>query len=254
MEDLAMNGEKVDFVVTSPPYNMRGHEKEMYNNATTFRDNMSNEDYKEWILGLFSLYDELLVESGVVLFNLNYMSNKKNNAANLFKIIAAIEENTPFTLIDQICWKKDQALPLIEARLSRIWENIWVFIRKKDWGSFHQKYKNILVGKNNYIKAPNNDGRNDVNKACFSSNLVEQLLSIYNVGPQQVVLDNFMGTHTTAIACEKMGCQWIGIEIDADTRVYGIDRVNSFLGNFSKLIKHGASNLFQLTEEGNEND
>jgi len=33
MEDLIMNEEKVKFVLTSPPYNMRGHEKEMYNDA-----------------------------------------------------------------------------------------------------------------------------------------------------------------------------------------------------------------------------
>lgn len=251
MEDLALNGEKVDFVVTSPPYNMRGHEKEMYNGAKTFRDNKSNEEYKQWIVGLFELYNELLVESGVVLFNLNYISNKKNNASNLFKIIASIEDETDFTLIDQICWKKDGAMPISEARLTRVWENIWVFIRKSDWESFHKKYKSVLTGKPNFIYAPNNDGANTVNKACFSSRLVEQLLETYNVNEESVVLDNFMGTHTTAIACEKLGCSWLGIELDEDTFVFGKDRVNAFLGNFTKIEKHGANNIFKIMEEGN---
>lgn len=248
MEDLAIDGTKVNFVLTSPPYNMRGHEKEMYNNAETFRDNKSNDEYKEWIVSLFRHYDELLVEDGVIIFNLNYISNKKNNAANLFKIIAAIEDQTPFTLIDQICWKKDGAMPISEARLSRVWENVWVYIRKRNWETFHKKYKHILVGKPNFIEAPNNDGINDVNKACFSSSMVEQLLRIYNIKKTDVVLDNFMGTHTTAIACEKIGCHWVGIELDLDTYIYGTDRVKNFLGDYTKVTKYGKDDLFNFAE------
>lgn len=249
MDDLALMGEKVDFVLTSPPYNMRGHEKEMYNNAETYRDNMSNKEYKKWIISLFDYYDQLLNEDGIVIFNLNYISNKKNNAANLFKIIASIEDETNFTLIDQICWKKTHAMPISEARLTRVWENVWVFIRKKEWESFHLKYKKVLAGKPNFIVAPNNDGANKINKACFSSSLVEQLLITYNVQEHHIVLDNFMGTHTTAIACEKLGCGWLGIELDKETHTYGCDRVKAFLGDFKGITKHGANNIFQIMEE-----
>jgi DNA modification methylase len=249
MEDLIMNEEKVKFVLTSPPYNMRGHEKEMYNDAKSYRDNKTNEEYRAWIISLFDCYHELLDENGVVLFNLNYISNKKNNASNLFKTIVEIEEKTPFVLIDQICWKKDTAMPISEARLSRVWENIWVFIRKKEWETFHKKYKKTLVGKPNFIVAPNNDGTNDMNKACFSSSLVEQLLTTYGAQKGDVVLDNFMGTHTTAIGCEKKECKWIGIEIDEETFTYGCDRVNTFLGHYEKIKKHGKNNLFNITEE-----
>jgi DNA modification methylase len=246
MRELIKQKKKVDFVLTSPPYNMRGHEKEMYNKAETFRDNKSNEEYKEWIVSLFEFYNKLLVDNGVIIFNLNYISSKKNNASNLFKIITSIEDETPFTLIDQICWKKNGAMPISEARLSRVWENVWIYIRKKDWETFQAKYKSILVGKPNYIEAPNNDGVNELNKACFSSNLVEQLLKIYNIEKKHIVLDNFMGTHTTGIACEKIGCHWIGIELDEETFVYGIDRISNFKGNFSKVLKYGKDNLFNI--------
>lgn len=249
MEDLVFDNKKIDYILTSPPYNMRGHEKEMYNGAQSYKDNQSNEDYKKWIIGLFDYYEKLLVEAGVVLFNLNYISNKKNNAANLFKIIAEIEDKTAFTLIDQICWKKNSAMPISEARLSRIWENVWVFIRKKDWESFHLKYKNVLTGKPNFIEAPNNDGTNEVNKACFSSLFAEKILRLYNIKKEDTVLDNFMGTHTTAIACEKIGCRWLGIELDKETFIYGCDRVKGYIGKFEKLQKYGAYNLFSAAEE-----
>lgn len=249
MEDLSIDGVKVNFILTSPPYNMRGHEKEMYNQAESFRDNKNNEEYKNWIVSLFKHYDELLLPGGVIIFNLNYISNMKNNAGNLFKIIASIEDETPFVLIDQICWKKKSAMPISEARLSRIWENVWIYIRKEDWGTFHQKYKSVLTGKQNFIEAPNNDGANDINKACFSSEMVVKLLTIYNIQKNDVVLDNFMGTHTTAIGCEKLGCKWLGIELDEETYIFGCDRVKNFIGDYKNVQKYGTNNLFNLLEE-----
>jgi DNA modification methylase len=249
MDRLIQEGTKIDYVLTSPPYNMRGHEKEMYNNAKTFRDNMTNEEYRDWIVSLFHRYEKLLNEAGVVIFNLNYMSSKQNNAINLFKIIVEIEEKTEFTLIDQVCWKKDTAMALTEARLSRVWENVWIFIRKKDWSSFHQKFKKHLTGKRNFVEAPNNDGSVDLNKATFSSSMVEQLLTIYNAQKESVVLDNFMGTHTTAIGCEKVGCSWIGIEIDHETFIHGVDRVNYFIGNFKDIIDKKEISLFDFQGE-----
>jgi DNA modification methylase len=246
MDDLIMDGVKVDYILTSPPYNMKGHAKEIYNSAQSFDDHKDNEEYRDWIVNIFLRYNDLLSEAGVIIFNMNYMSAKENRAINLFQTLCAIEEKTPFTLIDQICWKKTNGMPLPEARLSRVWENVWVFIRKDDWEAFWIKYKSVLVGKPNFIEAPNNDGSNPLNKACFSSSMVEQLLKLYNVQQTSVVLDNFMGTHTTALACEKIGCGWIGIELDKETQTFGCDRIKSFLGDFKSISKYGSHNLFSI--------
>jgi DNA modification methylase len=258
MDDLINADVSVKFILTSPPYNMNGHESEYYNSATqanSFSDAKTPEEYIEWLVQIFERYERLLQKNGIVLFNMNYMSSKKNPAITTFKALVEIEKNTDFVLIDQIIWKKAFAGLLTNGtRLSRLFENVWVFIRKSDWDSFNEEYLKKLFGKVNFIEAPNNDGANELNKACFSSDLVVQLLQTYNVTPNDIVLDNFMGTHTTAIGCEKVGCKWIGIEIDEETRVYGIDRVNYYLGNLSKIIKKGKQvSLFEFTEE-NEND
>lgn len=255
MDDLIDEGYKVDFIVTSPPYNMNGHEKEYYNSATTadsFSDAKTPEEYIQWIVDIFKRYAMLLKPNGVIMFNMNYMSSKKNRAINTFKTLVEIERQTGFALIDQICWKKANAGLLTNGtRLSRLWENVWIFIRESDWDSFNEKYLKKLFGKLNYIEAPNNDGMNEYNKACFSTSLVEQLLQLYMIepSPTTVVLDNFMGTHTTAIACEKLHCQWIGIEIDKTTYDYGCDRVNYFIGNFTDIkIKEHDVSIFDFVE------
>ena len=62
------------------------------------------------------------------------------------------------------------------------------------------------------------------NKATFSSELCEKLLSIY-AKPGSVVYDPFMGSGTTAVACMKMGFDCIGSEISAAHCEYARNRL-----------------------------
>ena len=239
MEQLVKENVKVDFVLTSPPYN--AFRNDYYTGSGDINDSKDNEEYKDWLVSHFILYDKLLEKCGLVIYNLNYLSNKKNTAGNLYRNITAIEDGSPFILIDVICWKKPGAMPIREARLTRVWENVFIFMRKDEWESFHKKYKDVLTGKKNYIEAPNNDKTNDINKACFSSDLVYQLLDIYKTKDNAVILDNFMGTGTTSVGCEKIGYKSIGIELCEDTYNYSLERVKNYIGSFEDLEE---TNLF----------
>ena len=236
-------GWEVDYILTSPPYN--AHRTDFYNGTTRINDSKDNEEYKQWLVSHFKAYDMLLKKDGVIIYNINYMSSLKNNTSNLFRIITEIEDKTNFVLIEQICWKKINGTPSKEARLTRTWENVFIFIRKDDWKTFHQKYKDILVGKPNYIEAPNNDFANDINKACFSSSMVEQLLRLYGANKDSLVLDNFMGTGTTAIGCEKIGCSSVGIELDEAGYKFSLERIKAHIGDFETLKE---TNLFNVGE------
>lgn len=55
-----------------------------------------------------------------------------------------------------------------------------------------------------------------------------------------------MGTHTTAVACEKLGIKWLGIELDKETRQFGIDRVYNYFGKLEKVSKQDSYNLFNF--------
>lgn len=247
-DDVMLYGDEprnvFDYVLTSPPYN--AHRTDFYKGDTYIDDSKTHDEHKDWLVSHFKLYNELLKKNGVVIYNINYMSSLKNNASNLFRIITDIEDRTNFVLIEQICWKKTHGTPSKEARLSRVWENVFIFIRKEDWKTFHQEFKGILVGRPNYIEAPNNDYTQDINKATFSSSMVEQLLRLYGANEESIVLDNFMGTGTTAIGCEKIGCSSVGIELDNLTFNHSIERVKAFIGDFKSLDEN---NIFNYLEE-----
>lgn len=231
-----------DYILTSPPYN--AHRTDFYKGNIKINDSMTPQEHIDWLISHFKEYNKLLKKAGVVIFNMNYMSNKKNNASNLFRTIIEIEDKTDFVLIEQICWKKTNGIPSKEARLTRVWENVFIFIRKVDWKAFHAKFKNILTGQPNYIEAPNNDFPNEINKACFSSEMVEKLLRLYGANKKSLVLDNFMGTGTTAIGCEKIGCSSVGIELDTLTYDFSRERVREFIGEFENLKEYNLFNSF----------
>ena len=54
---------------------------------------------------------------------------------------------------------------------------------------------------------------------------MEQLLNIYSKNNDDVVLDPFMGTGTTAVACAKLNKSCIGFELSEAQVEYSLNRL-----------------------------
>lgn len=245
-----MNSNFVDCVITSPFYNTNkkaGHNRTLLNTKAkqttynyvrydNFVDNMSNQDYNDYTINLFTLFDKILKQNGTVLYNISYGSD---NADGMFSVINEIITKTNFTIADCIIWKKKSALPnsVSPNKLTRICEFIFVFCRKSEYYSFIMN-KNIISERPNgqklysvfynFIEAKNNDEVCPYNKATFSTDLVKQLLDMYVV-KNGLVYDPFSGTGTTACACKELGYNYIGSEISENQVKWSIDRLNKTL-------------------------
>jgi site-specific DNA-methyltransferase (adenine-specific)/modification methylase len=232
MKDMPIG--QCDVILTSPFYNTnkKAGKNSTITNTTikdghyshvrydTHIDNMTNEEYCDFTERLFLEFDRVLNLNGVVLYNLSYGSD---NTEGMFTAINRILTNTPFTIADVIVWKKRSALPnnCSPNKLTRIWEFVFVLCRRSEKSTFNcnkkvhsyrktgqASYENIF----NFIEAKNNDGACPYNKATYSTELCEKLLSLY-CPENGVVYDPFMGSGTTAVACKKMGLNYIGSEI-----------------------------------------
>lgn len=226
IDKLKNSHHQIDGVMTSPPYNTsRVGASDLYNSRySEYEDNKNNDEYIKWQVELFNAIDNILKPNGVILFNINYGSE---NTDTIWLLIADIIRNTNFTTADQIIWKKRSAIPNNRSKnkLTRITENVFVFVRKKEIKTFNmnKNVKSIIqkTGQKNYenlynfIEAKNND-RNEytkIHKATYSSDLCEQLLSRY-FKTDNTILDPFMGIGTTGIAAKKLKMNFYGIEID----------------------------------------
>lgn len=244
MEDMAKKNRKVDVVLTSPPYNTsrpNKSENSLKNHEGRYKvydDIKTGDEYCNWCVDIFNHFDAVLKPNGVVLWNVSYGTDATVNTEGIglmWNSISDIIRNTNFTVADKIVWKKKSALPnnVSPNKLTRICEEVFVFCRKSEYKTFYANKEVSKIGKNgqqfykvlyNYIEAPNNDGSNPLNKATYSSDLCIQLLNMY--APKNgLVLDPFSGTGTTGIACEILGLNHVGTEIDAEQVEYSYNRL-----------------------------
>jgi DNA modification methylase len=231
----------VDLVLTSPPYNTSRTSKTQnaFNNYTNrydvHLDNKSDEEYLDWSVKLFKLYDKVLKPNGCILYNISYSSE---NTDLIWKFVSKIISETSFTTADTLVWKKSAALPnnVSSNRLTRICEFVFVFVRKYEIDTFFMNKKitgQSEIGQNyyenlyNFIEAPNNDGSNHLNKATFSSKFARKLLRMY-APSNATIYDSFMGTGTTAESCLLENMNFIGSEISEAPCKYAEKRIENF--------------------------
>ena len=247
MKNMVEYEQKIDIVLTSPPYNTgRPSTSERSRNNMEGRydihlDNMSQNFYCDWVVDLFKEFDKCLSENGVVLWNVSYGSDATVTTEGIglmWLSIADIIRKTNFTTADRIVWKKNSALPnnVSKNKLTRIVEDIFVFCRKDEYKTFNANKEVSSIGKNNqtfykntfnFIEAKNNDGICKLNKATYSSDLCKQLLNIY-ANQDSIVYDPFMGSGTTAIACEELGLTCFGSELSEAQVKFSENRLNEF--------------------------
>jgi len=244
MNKMVKYNQKVDVVLTSPPYNTGRTGKtqrsiDNYENRYDIHlDDMSDEEYLKWTNDLFNGYDSVLKENGVILYNISYGNENPNI---MWLTMANIINSTKFMVADCIIWKKRSALPnnVSHNKLTRITEFVFVICRKEEYKTFNSNkqiksvsdrgqnfYENIF----NFVEAKNNDGSCKLNKATYSSDLCEKLLSMY-AQPNSIVYDSFMGTGTTAITCEKMGFTCFGSELSKAQVEFSENRLEEFRKN-----------------------
>jgi len=67
--------------------------------------------------------------------------------------------------------------------------------------------------------------------AMFPQSLVERLIDIYTKDPEEVILDPFMGSGTTALACLQTRREYIGSEISEAYITLANNRIRAITGD-----------------------
>jgi len=251
MDKISTKGQIIDVVLTSPPYNTSrpSSERSMENYEGRYKvydDLKTSVEYCDWCVDIFNHIDKILKPNGVVLWNVSYGTDATVNTEGIglmWNSISDIIRNTNFTVADKIVWKKKSALPnnVSPNKLTRICEEVFVFCRKSEYKTFYANKEVSKIGKNgqtfykvlyNFIEAANNDGVTKINKATYSSELCLKLLEMY--APKHgLIYDPFMGTGTTAIACEILNLNCIGTEIDNEQVEYSNNRLKEYRNGIS---------------------
>lgn len=200
----------VDMVLTDPPYNISKK-----NNFKSM--NRSGLDFGDWDKGfdLFSYIDEckrLLKKDGcLIVFN-----GWRNLGA-----IADYAEKLGFITKDMIRLEKANPMPRNrDRRYVTDYEcAIWFVMPKAKW-TFNRQDEKYQRPK--FVKAIDK-GLHPTQK---SLSLMADLLLIHS-NENQTVLDPFMGSGTTGVACKNLNRNFIGIELDENYFNIAKDRIEN---------------------------
>ena len=203
MDKLIEEGVKVDAIITDPPYNISRD-----NNFKTM--GRAGIDFGEWdkdfdLTGWIKYCEPLLKKGGnIVIFN---------SWKNMSYIVESLEKNG-FEIKDLIRWKKTNAMPRNRDRRFitdyevAVWAvkkgGRWTFNRLSDTYEIPE----ILGGLT--PKSEKVNGGHPTQKPVYVMKWLLERLT--NEG--DLILDPFMGSGSTGVACMNLNRKFIGIELD----------------------------------------
>lgn len=198
--------DKVDAVVTSPPYNLGNAKKGNFYGGKgkgetisylSYSDDLDDDVYIKWQHSLFYLWIKLIGDDGVIAYNHkpNIINGEYQDKRKLI----------PFPIRQEIVWDRCCMVNFSGGFFAPQSERIFL-VAGKDW-----KPNRESVGWGDIWRvAPE---MNTPHPAPFPTALANKIINGCTK-QNNTILDPFMGSGTTGVACVNLGRKFIGIEIE----------------------------------------
>ena len=271
-----LKDKSVDVVVTSPPYNIGVK----YNK---YSDNLSRDDYLNWIEEVVKEIKRVLKDDGSFFINIGYTAKdpwiafdvanvirkhfKLQNTIHWIKSIAIQKEdvgNYPNIIGDIAVGhykpiNSDRFLSIMHEYIFHFTKNGDVKLDKLAIGVPYQDKSNIkrfnrkgdLRDRGNTWFIPyetiQSKEKERPHPATFPPKLPEMCIKLHGVKRTNIVLDPFMGIGSTAIACIRLGVNYIGFEIDEYYCKVAEERIKKELSKTNKKFGNIRENRKVLT-------
>jgi DNA modification methylase len=191
----------IDVSFTSPPYNSKRHKK--YKN---FSDNIK--DYHKFLCDFTNELLRITKKTVIVNIQSNYY-----NRVDVNKYIGTFSDK-----IDRIIiWNKLNPTPASSHRLTNSYEYFFIFSKN------HSVTINS-VSMRDVIEFPINSLQIDEHKAVMNIDICNLFIKEFT-NPNDLILDCFSGSGTTAIACHNLNRRFICIEKDYDYWKASVERL-----------------------------
>jgi site-specific DNA-methyltransferase (adenine-specific) len=196
-----LDDNSIDLIVTSPPYFNSSHK---YQRGTGFHYTADVGEPLYVIEDFFDAVKPKLKMTGTVCLNLGF-SYGETGVMRPYDILNRLRRNGYF-VNDQIIWHKNNPIPL-RNRLTNAYELIFVLSKTPETKYYTSEYTH------NVWKFPVGNGKGN-HSAVFPIELPKLCITHFSK-ENDLVLDPFMGSGTTSLACIELKRKWIGFELNS---------------------------------------
>ena len=226
LEGLKMlESDSVDCIVTSPPYNKKGLLGKVkqgnqiwgkFNiDYNTYGDDMPEEEYQAWMVAVLNECHRVIKPDGSIFFN-----HKPRRHKNRCYLPTDFIQHSTAELYQLIIWDRRNSPNIRNDVLVPCTEHIYWLCKDKPKvfrDEIHPDYKTEV-----WVIPPE---RQKKHPAPFPEQLVRNCIQL-TTQENDIVLDPFMGSGTTAVVSENLNRKWIGFEVDKTYYNITQDRIN----------------------------
>ncbi len=203
----------LDCVITSPPYFNTGKK---YQRGKGFH---YTSDFAEPLYNIIDIFESIkpkLKDGGIVCINLGF-SYAETGVMRPYDIINRIREKLGYFVVDIIIWVKKNPIPL-RNRLTNAFEYIFVLSNTPHIEYKNQGHKLNIINES----VSSYKGHNAIMPETVCNHLIETFTK-----ENDLILDCYMGSGTTAVCCKKLNRNCIGFEINKEYVKLSIERINN---------------------------
>jgi len=196
----------VDLIITSPPYediSGAGYKADK-------KDILFMKLYSDFLDKLFNEYYRILKFSGQIFFNIKHKTH--NKSLRTVHWLEFLESLSKFKLKSYIIWKYAGSFDSSNRRFHLDYEIIY-HLSKSDEIYLNEKCE-IHDALSSVWYIPHNI-KNKVHPTQMPVAVVERILKVASK-EGDIIMDNFMGSGTTAVACLRLNRNFIGFEISPE--------------------------------------
>lgn len=228
----------IDLIITDPPYEWQkgGEMTGLFRKGVSSRNFMYQIEKSNLDKGIdYSILDEYVRVMKKI--NIYIWCNKDQLYKYMEYFVGRLK-----CYFEIIIWNKTNVTPLCGNKYLTDKEYC-LFFREKGvpiMGSYETK-------KTVYVSSSNREDKDKfTHPNCKPINIIKNLIK-NSSNKDDIVLDTFVGSGTTCVACKEVGRRYIGMEIDPQYHKIAVDRLNGILANgqtsiFTDFDKIGESN------------
>lgn len=199
----------LDLVVTSPPYNQEFITQDK--SKLLYKDDLDDTEYIKWLTELFAVVNNKLKDTGSFMYNYKSLGDGRF-LKPAFLHLTEVNKISNFKIAGEIIWKYAGNFDPTRSRFPRDYEMVYHLVKTDNFKFDDLKQTLSSVWYIPHVMSWTDEKRECGKHPCPYPLMLIRKIILHTTNENDLVLDPFSGSGTTALASKQLNRKYIGFE------------------------------------------